>query len=200
MLKFEFDLRGLDKLPEAQETLVNGLASLMQQVGVYVLQEQKFNFEAKSRGGTGADGVKWKPLTQTTEFLKQTRYISKTRKKDETGFTEKQKAAALKNRRKMRAKLNAKMGPFKRSQIGVDRGLLRNSVKPGYAGPDGKGGNILTVNGNRVTVGYGREYAKFFDATRPLLPSETSLPDAWKQGIDEIAQEWVDGIAKSLGL
>ncbi|WP_431851384.1 hypothetical protein, partial [Allosphingosinicella sp.] len=40
--------------------------------------------------------------------------------------------------------------------IGVDTGLQRASARPSFLGSDGKGGNVLQVTGNQVTVGYGR--------------------------------------------
>lgn len=181
MLTFNFDLGPLANIDAAQEKMIRGLPHVMQEVGVYVLQREKFNFEKKSRGGVGDDGVKWRPLAESTERAKYRKGQNRPKKK--------------KGKTVRRAPL---IGPVPRSQIGVDRGLLRNSQRPGYAGPDGKGGNVLTVNGNRVTVGYGRSYAKWFDAVRPLLP--TTLPTAWQVGIDEIGQEWVDDIAKELGL
>ncbi len=186
------------KLQQASQQLDKLLPSLLQQIGVFLSAEQKFSFEDKSRGGSGADGKSWKPLTATTEFLKQTRYISKSRKKDESGFTDKQKASALKRRGRMRAKLKAKMGPLKRSQIGVDRGLLRNSGNQGFRPSDGKGGNLnrLELNGKRLVLEYGRSYATHFDAIRPLFP--TTTPAAWSEGVDKIVRDWVDGILSGI--
>jgi len=201
MLTFNFNLGKLANLPAAEDKMIHGLPSLMQQVGVYVLQEQKFNFEKKSRGGAGEDGVTWKPLTAETELKKarKGKGFQKQRAKAKKLMGQLRTATTSEKRKSLLGKIQ-KARAIPKSQIGVDTGLLRNSVTPGYAGPDGQGGNVLTVNGNRVTVGYGRSYAKWFDAVRPLLPNADQLPTAWQQGIDEIAQQWVDEIAKELGL
>lgn len=186
-------------LPErcdvAKSRMEREQASLLQQIGVYILQEQKFSFESKSRGGGGADGKRWKSLADSTE-------LKKARKSK--GFRAKQvRARALlkklglastpEKRRGIMGKIQAAR-QVPKSQIGVDRGLLRNSATPGYAGPDGKGGNIFTVTGSRVTVGYGRSYADYFDAVRQLMPDDDNPPKAWVDGVDAIVQEWIDDI------
>lgn len=161
------------QLQQASRQLQSGLPSLLQEVGVYVLQEQKLSFEAKSRGGTGADGVKWKPLKESTERRKALKSVRKSKaRKDGT-----------RKRRKL-------AGAVPKSQIGVDRGMLRNSGTPGYAAPDGDGGNVLQVSGNRVVMKYGRSYAGYFDEVRPLFPE--TAPPAWVEGINLIVRDWID--------
>jgi len=180
-----------DQLRKARETLRTTLPSLLQQVGVYVLQEQKFSFESKSRGGTGADGVKWKPLADSTEVKKARKSKAfKGRQKRLRALGKRLKAAKSdKQRSKIVGQIDG-LGSVPKSQIGVDRGMLRNSSTPGYAGPDGQGGNVLEVKGNRVSVEYGRSYAKWFDEKRPLFP--TTAPQSWVDGIDSIVRDWVD--------
>lgn len=72
-------------------------------------------------------------------------------------------------------------------QIGVDTGRLRDSSQPGYDGGDSKGGNIFEATEQAVKVGYGRTYAKFFDAQRKLLPSQNDVPQDWVAGLEAIA-------------
>lgn len=53
------------------------------------------------------------------------------------------------------------------TQIGVDTGLMRMSIQPLTPDLDGKGGSIFKIEGNQVSVGFGRHYAKYFDEGRP---------------------------------
>ncbi len=164
-----------EKLQAAQRQLTTGLPNLLQQLGVWLSAEQRFSFEDKSRGGSGADGRPWKPLARSTELAK---YMKGRRKGTK-------RAAGTRKRRK------TPIGPLKRSQIGVDRGLLRNSNNQGFRGPDGDGGNLnRIVNGTTLILENGRSYAKHFDAVRPIYPE--TMPAAWVQGMDRIVRDWID--------
>ena len=72
-------------------------------------------------------------------------------------------------------------------QIGVDTGLQLNSAGPGFAGPDGKGGNIFEQDDVSVTIGFGRSYSSYFDEHRKLIPD--TLPDDWQKDLDDLAAE-----------
>lgn len=72
------------------------------------------------------------------------------------------------------------------SQINVDTGLLRNSSTPGFTHEGG--GNVLKIEQHSVTVGYGREYAKYVDEIRQLIPDEA--PKEWVEECELIVQEW----------
>lgn len=67
-------------------------------------------------------------------------------------------------------------------QIGVDTGLQLNSAGPGYSGPDGKGGNVMTYTEDTVTVGFGRSYSGHFDKHRKLIPD--LLPEPWRKELE----------------
>ncbi|WP_437187602.1 hypothetical protein SH668x_001003 [Planctomicrobium sp. SH668] len=78
------------------------------------------------------------------------------------------------------------------TQIGIDTGVMANSISPKFAPPDGQGGNVFEVTGHAVEVGYGRTYAKHFDKLRTLIPEE--LPQDWIDGCEEIVQAWIDDL------
>lgn len=170
-------------LRKAVRQLDSRLAELLQEVGVSVLSNAKLDFEVKSRGGTGAGGIKWAPLKPATE-------ARKARRGRKPGKTKK-------GTPRKRDKVTGSRA--RTSQIGVDTGLLRNSATPGYQGPDGRGGNILQVDGHQVTVGYGRTYAQYFDAggrgpARPLLPDQ--VPPEWQDEIDGIVNDWLADVLR----
>ncbi len=141
---------------------------LLDELGTYAMVEVKENFEALSRGKAGADGSKWKELEIETEIAK-----------------------AKKGNWKPRNKKGEKQTPPK-SQIGVDTGLMRNAVVPGYTGGD----KVYSIDARarKVTVGFGREYAKYFDAVRPLIPERT--PEAWVQQMEEILRDFVEDMMR----
>ena len=196
-LKFETDLP--ERINVAKSRLDREQAALLQEIGTYILQEQKFSFEEMSRGGTGADGTRWKPLTDQTELAKarKSKAFRAQRARAKKLMGQLKTATTAAKRKGLMEKIQ-KARAIPKSQIGVDRGLLRNSVTPGYASPDGNGGNILIVEGSRVTVGYGRSYADYFDAVRKLMPDDSNPPEAWQQGIDRIVTDWVNDILSGL--
>lgn len=51
---------------EVQAEFIRQRGELLQVLGIQLLSKVKLAFEEKSRGGTGADGIKWKPLTANT--------------------------------------------------------------------------------------------------------------------------------------
>ncbi|QDT54674.1 hypothetical protein Pan44_27090 [Caulifigura coniformis] len=165
------------QLAQAQRNLDAGMASLLQDVGVFIAMEQRSSFEDKSRGGGGADGEKWKPLKESTERRKALKGIRKPKaRKDGT-----RKRRAIK-------------GAVPTSQIGVDTGLLRNTANAGFKGPDG----AMTINGTTVALEYKRSYAEHFDAIRPLFPSDDNPPKSWIDGIDQIVRDWIDEQLKGI--
>lgn len=85
---------------------------------------------------------------------------------------------------------------FAQHEIGVNTGLQRSSATPGYRATDSKGGNLFEKGTDFVTVGYARNYSKFFDEKRSLLPAE--LPADWQRKIDKTATDWME--KKSRGL
>lgn len=178
MIRISVEGRTALNLRNAVRDLDQRMAELLQEVGVSVLSDAKRDFEVKSRRGTGADGVRWAELQESTEKKKARR--GRKPRKTKSGKPRKRDAVT-----------GAKFG---QSQIGVDKGLLRNSSKPGFTGPDGKGGNILTVEGHAVTVGFGRDYATYFDAKRPLLPAD--LPQKWSEAVDAIVDDWITDVLR----
>lgn len=83
-----------------------------------------------------------------------------------------------------KAKVTVSPGAY---QIGIDTGLQFNSASPGFAGPDGKGGNVFLQDEISFTVGFGRNYSKYFDRHRKLIPEV--LPEAWQEKLEELAAE-----------
>lgn len=202
-------------LLQAADDIDQQMAGLLQEIGTQLLSLQKQDFEKKSRGGTGVDGTTWKPLSPMTEYLKATRSISRGSRTagERSGTVSKEERARLvAKRRKLRQKLLGTVGPFvagskkakaatiQKSQIGVDTGLLRNCVKPGFSGSHKRtgipGANILQVDGNRVVIGYGVEYADYFDDVRPLMPN--TLPEPWEKSIEDIMDKWAADIMRKV--
>ena len=144
------------------------MRDVLDELGTYAMSEVQQNFEKLSRRGTGVDGTKWKELEVETEIAK-----------------------AKKGNWKPRDKKGQKKTPPK-SQIGVDTGLMRNAVVPGYSGGD----KIYNVDARerRVTVGFGRVDAKHFDKLRPLIPERT--PEAWVQEMEGILGDFVEDMLR----
>ena len=81
-------------------------------------------------------------------------------------------------------------------EIGVDTGMQRSSAQPGYTGRDGKGGNVKKIDGDTLTVGFGRNYSEYFDEKRALFP--VKLPQEWLDDLEEMAaQHGADIIERS---
>ncbi|MEM7812564.1 MAG: hypothetical protein AAF532_13910 [Planctomycetota bacterium] len=80
-------------------------------------------------------------------------------------------------------------------QIGVDRGLQRASIRPGFAADDGEGGTAFEVLDGSVVVGYAREYSDDFDKDRELIPDP--LPELFEENLERTGQEWLDEITEA---
>jgi len=179
------DLRAISK--EIESGLPDIMLAIGEEMTGFILED----FETKSRGGVGANGIQWAPLNPKT--------IKKKAKRAKGGDTS--------------------------TQIGVDTGLMRATIQPGFSDPDGKGGNVMEVKGGEVTVGFGRAYAKYFDEgtspraskanakqgvlqtlassaanavaktgnpSRPLVPDK--LPSDWREAAEEILAEEIERI------
>jgi hypothetical protein len=177
-------------------------AALLQEIGQTLLSRQQLSFEKKSRRGMGDDGIVWKPLAKSTEERKARKGKAKTAAAKVSDLKKKlAKAKTKKERTKILKQIQGALTPPK-SQIGVDTGIMRNCVVPGYKAPDGKGGNILEVNGSTVTVGYAREYAPWFDEgterqpARPLMPDR--MPEQWMTAIEKVVTDWASDIVAEL--
>jgi hypothetical protein len=165
-------------------------SELMEEFGQAILSLQQLSFEKKSRGGTGDDGISWKPLAESTE-----------RKKFAKGRPRPGKTKGGTRRR--RPKL---VGPVPRSQIGVDTGELRNSPVAVYNAPSG--GVVLGIGqviaapmdiGNvtdSLSVAYNAPHAEWFDHDRPLMA--VNMPAAWQRKLERIAGDWLSDIAMEL--
>lgn len=158
------------KAGATRKQLEQEIQKLLNLLGVQVLSWAKLDYETKGRGGTGTDGISWKPLASSTLRQKQRRGRTKPGK---TGS----------------GKILPGRGP---TQIGVDTGLQRASASPGFVGPDGKGGNYFRLEASAVVVGFNRSYSEYFDRHRKLLPSE--LPKKWEEGLEQIVVNWAEDI------
>jgi len=146
---------------DANAQLNDHMPDLLEAMGLRLLALSKIDYVKKGRGGSGSDGVSWKPLDPKT--IKQ------------------------KNRRRRN---NPTFGAGA-SQIGVDTGLQLNSATPGFKAADPQGGttgNVFKVEEGAVTVGYGRSYSVHFGRVRKLFPD--TLPDAWEKALNDIAVDW----------
>lgn len=163
-------------------------------------------FLAKARGGTGSDGVTWKPLDPKTIAYHRrhpglTAIRGKAARQKRAGrplLTEEQDrvwrriyaqvlartqdsaqagGAAWAMVKAMGGKtILAEYGGVK-VEIGRDTGRLLNSLNAGS--PDG----LMEILRNSVVVGTNVKYAGAFHARRPLWPER--LPDAWQESVAE---------------
>ncbi len=156
-----------------QQQLQQKKDELLETMGIQLLADAQLDYLTKARGGTGLDGVKWKPNAPATIRRKNNK--TSARKKD--------------GKKTKSGKLLPGPGAV---EIGVDSGLQRASCSPGFVGPDGKGGNFFKQDADSVTVGFNREYSEYFDEDRPLLPE--TLPEQWVQNQEDVVQDWADNI------
>ena len=56
----------IDGVEAAAEAVRRHRHQLLEKIGVQILSFVKLDYVAKSRGGTGTDGIKWRPITVAT--------------------------------------------------------------------------------------------------------------------------------------
>lgn len=194
MLSFRFDTAAFQKRLAAPLFEGTEAKDLLYELGTSMLSNIQGNFETLSNGGSGIDGTTWAPLAKSTEITKAEKggWRPPDRKKGD------KKQSIFDVLKKTSAGKYDNVDPPK-SQIGVDTGMLRNSASPGFAG-DSEGGNIFEIQETAlsVTVGFGRQYARFFHARRPLLPDQ--FPDRWIEDLNGIAEDFLkEKVAKRFG-
>lgn len=154
------------KLRRAKVAFASEQRPALEALGVSIISKSQIAYRVKSRGGTGSDGIKWKPL-----------------------------AASTIDKRNRRGKQNAKRTTTKSGKtrpvggtvsIGIDTGLQLSSASPGFSATGG--GNVFRLTNTSITVGYGRFYSVYFDEERPLLPDK--LPAPWVKDLEEIVGRW----------
>lgn len=167
------------RVDAAKKKVAEGKSEVLEAIGIQVLSLAQRDYRTLSRGGTASDGRIWKALDPKTIKRKASRKGSR-------------KAGVVKRT------FGGNVLPSGNvSAIGIDTGLQFASGSPGFIGADGKGGNILTKGPSSITVGYGREYSKYFDAVRKLMPDV--LPDNWRKAIDRIVAVWIQKIIAGIG-
>jgi hypothetical protein len=199
-------------LPDLDHLLTQATANALQRhgqelhriAGVYVLNQSRLAYIAKSKGQQGSDGITWKPIARGTAEARvrrrapARRIVAKRRQLAERIKSEKSEAAREKLRKQREAesaKLQALIdAEHAKAKTGIDTGLQINSAQPGYQPPDGQGGNVFRLQQNQVTVGFGRSYSTYFDAQRTLLPER--LPVAWEQGLSKLLTKTVEQILR----
>lgn len=160
------------KLRRAKVAFGNQQRPALEAIGVAVLSQSQQAYRVKSRGGTGSDGIKWKPLAASTIAKKNRRgKVNANRKTTKSG--------------------KARPGGGT-TAIGIDTGLQQSSASPGFKAAGG--GNIFRLTNTEVTVGYGRSYSGYFDEIRELLPIK--LPQSWRKILDGIVARWATSILR----
>lgn len=131
-----------------------------------------------------------KQIEQTLEQAKQQSGKGSGKRRKSRGKPPKEKVATLRKKRKdLLAKHQALVDrEFSKHAIGIDTGLQFNSSQPGFAATDGRGGNLLEVQGTVVTVGFLRVYSEHFDKRRKLMPE--TLPDRWQEELAKVVGRW----------
>lgn len=187
MFRIRFPIREIAQgLQKAQTRLAQRQPELLQILGVQLLGFVKIAYEEKGKGRTGSDGIRWDPLKASTIERKNRRARPKNRKGKRTG------------KPKATTKSGKKRPGLGESQIGVDSGLQRASAAPGYKAPDGRGGNVMEIEGAGITVGFGREYSEHFDDKRKLIPDK--LPDEWQKELEGTVSDWAGQVINEEGI
>ncbi len=165
--RITFDLAEVQaKLDAAGRDFVQEQHDVLHVIGVQLLSFVSLDYDTKSRGGTGTDGIAWKLLAAST-------------------IAKKTKRGKRNEKRKTTKSGKARPGAGS-TAIGIDTGLQRASAQPGFSAAGG--GNKFVVDATGVTVGFQRSYSGYFDEERPLLP--TKLPEAWQRECDDILNRW----------
>lgn len=193
---------------QARDTLRSERKEILTVIGVYLLQKAQLDYRTKARGGTGEDGVKWARLKRSTianrvrrraaakRIVAERRTLAYQIRAIRAGLqtvpNAAQTIAAMRQRRKdLGVKLESLIDTeFSNHEIGVDTGLQRASASPGFQAPDGLGGNLLVITEVDVTIGYAREYSKYFDELRKLFPE--NVPELWQTEIEAIVEDWAE--------
>lgn len=181
MARARLDTSELLKVPKIAEAIKGRRRDLLKLLGTRLLSENRKDFQKKSTGGVGLDGIKWKPLAESTIARKSRRGKKNAKRKTTAGGITRPTAGAV---------------------IGVDTGLLRASSQPGFAKSETKDGktrrasNVFIVKPNEITIGYAREYADFFDSERKLFPER--IPPGYAKALDETAQRFLDKITREV--
>jgi hypothetical protein len=191
-------------LDQAAATLNRHGQELHRIAGVYVLNQSRLAYIAKSKGQQGSDGITWKPIARATAEARvrrrapARRIVAKRRELARKASAEKNptvRAKLVKQREAENGKMQALIdAEHAKAKIGIDTGLQINSAQPGYQPPDGQGGNVCRLQANQVTVGFGRSYSTYFDEKRQLLPEK--LPIAWEQGLSRILEKTVEQLLR----
>ncbi|MDB5338403.1 MAG: hypothetical protein JWN70_4022 [Planctomycetaceae bacterium] len=154
---------------------------VLERVGQELLELARQAYIDKSRGGTGSDGIKWAPLKVDTVRSRLPRKQLKS-KKVVKGSQPRHQAGTIVSKGKAKSNTGNVMPGS--SEIGVNTGFQRNSARPGYQGPDGKGGNIAKMlDEDSLLIGFGRIYSEYFDKYRPLFPEV--IPPEWLEKLEE---------------
>lgn len=173
MYRVHFPLADLKRAARNnQQAIEQEIADILEVLGIQLLSLIQLDYEVKSRGGSGAGGVTWKPLKPETA-----------KRKGRRGRRNRNRRTTASGRRRPRAGQTA---------IGVDTGLQRASATPGYRAPDGEGGNVFELGATDVTVGFGRSYSQYFDDERELIPEP--LPMQWQHELDLTASEMLEEV------
>lgn len=155
---------------------------VLESVGQQLLALAHQAYIDKARGGTGSDGIKWAPLKVATVLGRLRRKELKSKK-----VIKRSKARHRAGTILTKGKAKSNKGNFSPGshEIGVNTGFQKNSARPGYQGPDGRGGNIdQMLDGDSLLTGFGRGYSEYFDKHRPLLPE--ILPSEWLEELEQL--------------
>jgi len=149
-------------------------------VGVRLLGLVQTDFVTKSRGGTGKDGVAWKPLSPKT--------------------------IAARERKAKKAKKKASQKYAGKYDVLRDTGKLLRSLTPGVEDrPSRAEGQVLRPGRGDVVVGTNVPYAAAHQngtkhvPARPFLPPPGKLPPAYEQPLLDAALRGVVRILELMG-
>lgn len=189
----------------AQGRLEQDRKDLLTKIGALLLSEASQAYRVKARGGAGSDGITWAKLDRKTleirvrrradarRIVSQRRDLAAQNKRLTRKNQQGQRRANTAKRAELMQKLQALIDrEASRHEIGVDKGLQRASLSPGFQVQDGRGGGLFDVQPTSVTIGIQRSYSKFFDETRPILPEQ--LPPAWQRKCEELMRLWAERI------
>lgn len=193
-LSITIPTEGLIKATKAAEAaLANKQQELLELMGDYLLDKVREDYQTKSKGGTGEDGVTWDGL------LASSLRSRKGSQRRSSGAKERQdarrkKARGTSSKEASRKRISPSAGNY---QIGVDTGAQFNTLKSkkgGDAGPS------VVIGEESVTVQAAMSYSKYFAKLRPIVPDK--VPEKWVKElegkVEMLGEEALDSEFKKL--
>lgn len=206
----------IQELRSLETRIAENFQKILTVVGERVLDLAREDYETKMHGGTGQDGVQWKPVTEgAIQKRAQRRSSWQTLGSTKRKLSREERSLMKDIRRTLpagpahqgtRKAIIAKFldGNGEYEAIRAERDALRQEYlslvgaqDTGLIGFDfgeqhssltkGYSGNVFEVTPDSVTVGVNQEYSEAFDELRSIFPDD--LPESWLADVEELIQQ-----------